>query len=517
MWKELSPIDTIPQNRPVSRSIGKREFLVVRNGDTVAVCGGICPHNGVSLFAGSLDGEILICPCHHGRFNLQTGKNLTPPAMDPLTVYANMVEEGVLYVGKPLSQYIAPTDVAGDEVYVIIGGGPAGLSCAESLRNEGFLGQVVIISEEIEPPYDRTRLSKSFSAKKDDLAPLLRDPDYLAFRSIQLLSGLAAVQIDPEGHKVILSDGRALTYTNLCIATGAVAAKLDIPGNHLRGVCTLRSLDDGVEFSKLLKDATNVVVVGAGFVGLESAAAIRDRGLPVSIVAPEALPMETVLGPEIAAKLVELHGQNGVQWKLGKSVVRVLGSSHAEGVELADGGILQTDLVLFAVGARPATGFLGRSVAQREHSIVVNEGFCTNRQDIYAAGDVATFPHPMTGVPTRIGHWTTAVSQGKLAALSMLGKKQAYREVPFFWSEQYTEIIKAVGICDTDKQRLVIPGKHRNRIFVGFFAENRLTGAAGIGFEKSILQMDILLTNNRAVNREEVEKIVNDNNPGGAF
>jgi NADPH-dependent 2,4-dienoyl-CoA reductase/sulfur reductase-like enzyme len=324
---------------------------------------------------------------------------------------------------------------------VILGGGAAGAVAAETLRREGYAGAITIVDAGPSAPYDRPNLSKDYLAGSapEEWIPLHPDSWY-AEQRIELVLGRRATAIDVPGRQLALDDGTTRPYGALLIATGADPVTLTYENAGQR-VHYLRSLADSRALIAAAERARRAVVLGASFIGLEVAASLRARGVEVTVVGPEARPLERVLGPELGDHVRALHEQHGVAFRLGQTATAI-----GEGdVTLQSGERLPADLVVAGVGVRPNTQLAEEAGLATERGILVDEYLRTSAPGIYAAGDVARWPDPHSGERIRVEHWVVAQRQGQTAARNILGRAERFEAVPFFWSQHYDVAIAYVG------------------------------------------------------------------------
>ncbi len=323
-----------------------------------------------------------------------------------------------------------------------MGSGAAGNAAAEALRREGYGGKIVMLDPEGEIPYDRPNLSKDYLAGNapEEWIPL-HPPEFYEEKKIELMNGVRATAIDAKGKTVALSDGRSLTWGALLLATGAEPIRLPIPGADRPHVHLLRSLADSRALIEAAKTAKQAVVVGASFIGLETAAALRAREVEVTVVAPEDRPLAKILGPELGDFIRSLHEEHGVTFKLGRKPASV----EEDAVTLDDGSSLPADLVVFGVGVRPRVELAQTAGLDVDNGVLVSEYLETSAPGIFAAGDIARWPDPYSGERIRVEHWVVAERQGQTAALNILGKRERYDDGPFFWSQHYDVSISYVG------------------------------------------------------------------------
>jgi len=325
---------------------------------------------------------------------------------------------------------------------VILGGGAAGFACAEMLRREGFGGAVTIISADESAPYDRPNVSKDYLAgtAPEEWMPL-RPPEFYTSHNIDLRLRTDATAIDVAGQRVMLASGEAVAYTKLLIATGAEPVRLEVPGGNLPHVRTLRSLADSRAIIADAKPGSRAVIVGASFIGLEAAAALRQRQVEVHVVAPEARPMERVLGPAMGDFVRSLHESHGVVFHLARTVAAI----DARIVQLSDATRIEADLVVAGIGVRPRVALAEKAGLALDRGVLVDEYLETSARGVFAAGDIASWPDPYSGERLRIEHWVVAERQGQCAARNILGRRERFAEVPFFWSQHYEVRIDYVG------------------------------------------------------------------------
>jgi 3-phenylpropionate/trans-cinnamate dioxygenase ferredoxin reductase subunit len=418
--------------------------ILVRRGGEVFAVGATCTHYGGPLAEGLVVGDTVRCPWHHACFSLRTGAVLRAPALNNLPCWRVEHHDSKVFAREeyhraapaPLPSASVPASV------IVIGGGAAGHAAAETLRREGYTGAVTILSADTAPPCDRPNLSKDYLAgtAQPDWIPL-RPPEFYAQHHIRLQLGVRVAAIQPQAHAVVLADGTLLNYGALLLATGAEPIRLDVPGGSLPHVHVLRTLADSDAIIAHAATVRRCLVVGASFIGLEVAAALRARGLEVHVVAPEARPMEHIMGAAISDMVRALHEAHGVIFHLGATVTSI----REAAATLSTGEQLPADLVVFGVGVRPALALAMQAGLAVDRGVLVDEFLRTSAPDIYAAGDIARWPDRLGGERVRVEHWVVAQRQGQTAARNMLGQQLAFDAVPFFWSQHYDTSIVYVG------------------------------------------------------------------------
>jgi NADPH-dependent 2,4-dienoyl-CoA reductase/sulfur reductase-like enzyme/nitrite reductase/ring-hydroxylating ferredoxin subunit len=432
--------------------VGTEAVLLARRGVEFFAIDATCTHYHGPLAEGIVAGDTVRCPWHHACFSLRTGEALRAPALSPVACWAVEVTDGKVHVRTRKTAAPAarrgPGEASGPPPgrIVIVGGGAAGFAAAEMLRREQFEGSIVMLSDEAEPPLDRPNLSKDYLAgtAPEDWLPL-RPSEFYAEQDIDLRLGVKVAGIDPKSRKVALADGQTLAFDRLLLATGAEPNRLAIPGSPALPVYTLRSLADCRAIVERAAGGRRAVVVGASFIGLEVAAALRTRSLQVDVVAPEARPMERILGAQMGDFVRRLHEEHGVRFQLGETLQAIDGAR----VVLKSGRTLDADLVVAGVGVRPRVELAQAAGLAADRGIAVDAYLETRAPGVYAAGDIARWPDPRSGEPIRVEHWVVAQRQGQTAARNMLGYREKFDAVPFFWSQHYDVPINYVGHAET--------------------------------------------------------------------
>jgi NADPH-dependent 2,4-dienoyl-CoA reductase/sulfur reductase-like enzyme/nitrite reductase/ring-hydroxylating ferredoxin subunit len=441
-------VDDLASGQMLLGHVGEEPVLLARQRDEFFAIGATCSHYGGPLAEGLIVGETVHCPWHHARFCLRSGEAVGAPAFNPMSCWRVEQQDGKVFVREKAgsTDRETPRKRAGadgqPQRIVIVGGGAAGFAAAEMLRRDGFAGDVTLLSADSDPPYDRPNCSKDYLAGSapEDWMPL-RPSDFYERQSIDLQLRAEVTAIDAKARQVALADGRTVTFDKLLLATGAEPVRLNIPGADQSHVHVLRSLADSRAIIARAKAARHAVVIGASFIGLEAAAALRARNIEVHVVAPEQRPLERVLGGEFGDFIKALHEQHGVVFHLGETATAIDGAN----VRLKGGAVLAADLVVVGVGVRPRLQLAERAGLKIDRGVVVNDHLETSAPGIFAAGDIARWPDPYSGESLRIEHWVVAERQGQAAARNMLGQGEPFSEVPFFWSQHYDVPINYIG------------------------------------------------------------------------
>lgn len=425
--------------------VGSDKVLLARAGEDVLAVDAACTHYGGPLGQGLLVGNTVRCPWHHACFDLNTGEAVRAPALDPLSCWRVERTNGRIFVrGRQSGAANARRGSAAcaDGPVVIVGGGAAGFAAAEMLRREGFGGEVILLSADDEPPYDRPNLSKDYLAgtAPEQWIPL-RPRSFYPASGIDLRLGTNATRIDLASRRVLLESGDSVGFKQLLIATGAEPIRLGIRGADLPHVHTLRSLADCRRIIQRANRSRRAVIVGASFIGLETAAALRRRNIEVHVVAPEPCPLERVLGPALGEFIRALHESHGVVFHLG----RMLTTIDSKEVRLDSGSRVPADIVLIGIGVRPRVELAEGAGLAIDRGVLVDEHLETSAPGIYAAGDIARWPDVASGEQLRSEHWVVAERHGQTVARNMLGRRERFAAVPFFWTQQYDVSIDYVG------------------------------------------------------------------------
>ncbi len=437
------PARALADGAMLAGHVGDEAVLLARVGGEVFAVGAVCTHYSGPLAEGILVGDTVRCPWHHACFSLRSGEALRAPALNPIQCWKVETADGRIRVTERLTPPGPRAAPAGaPRSIVIVGGGAAGAAAAEQLRKEGYAGPVTLLMAEPHAPVDRPNLSKDYLAGTAEEAWVtLRPPEFYAEHDITLRAGVEVTALDTDARRVTLAGGETVEYGSCLLATGAEPVHLAIPGADLPHVHYLRTLADSRAIIAGTQTARRAVVIGASFIGLEAAASLRARKLDVTVVAPDRRPLERVLGPELGDFIRGVHEEHGVQFRLGTRPASIAAGS----VRLEDGTELPADLVVIGVGVRPRTALAEAAGLALDRGVVVNEFLETSARGVFAAGDIARWPDARSGERIRVEHWVVAERQGQTAARNLLGRRERFDAVPFFWSLHYDVGISYVG------------------------------------------------------------------------
>ena len=370
------------------------------------------------------------------------------------------------------------------ENFVIVGASLAGAKTAEALRDLGFSGRITLIGAEQHLPYERPPLSKGYLAGSAEREKAFVHPEsWYAEHDVELRLNSTASRLDRDARVVELSDGAQVGYDMLLLATGASPRTLPVPGADAEGVHLLRTLDDSDRLRALLPTISRLVVIGAGWIGLEVAAAARQAGVEVTVVESAELPLLRVLGPEVARVFADLHIQRGVDFRFNASLTEICASDgRASGVRLGDGTVIETDAVLVAVGVTPNSQLAEAAGLSVDNGILLDSSLCSSDWRIFAAGDVANSMNALFNKHIRVEHWANALNQPKTAAASMLGQRAHYDQLPYFFTDQYDLGMEYVGYVDPgDYDQVVFRGDVPGREFIAFWLkDNRVLAGMNV-------------------------------------
>jgi NADPH-dependent 2,4-dienoyl-CoA reductase/sulfur reductase-like enzyme/nitrite reductase/ring-hydroxylating ferredoxin subunit len=484
------------EGRMLRGRIDGEDAVVLRSGNEVFAVGAHCSHYHGPLAEGHVVGDTLRCPWHHACFSLRSGAALRAPALDAIACWrveqigeSAFVRERIASPESTRGAARVPL-AARPRSVAIVGGGAAGLACADRLRREGYDGSLTLLSADAAPPCDRPNLSKDYLAgtAPEDWIPL-RPAAWYADQGIDLKLASRVDSIDLAQKRLRLAGGEELSADAVLLATGADPVRLDIPGAAPAMVHYLRSFADSRAIVAAAGGAKQAVVIGASFIGLEVAAALRQRGIEVHVVGPEPVPLERVLGRVLGEFVRRLHESHGVIFHLGCTVTRV----EDKVTVLSDGARVGADFLVAGVGVRPSLQLAESAGLAIDRGVAVNSFLETSAPGVFAAGDVARWPDPRTGQRIRVEHWVVAQRQGQVAALNILGTRTPFTAVPFFWSQHYDVAINYVGHAEGIDAVDVEGSPDARDCAASFRRGDRVLALATIGRDRQSLEAEVAM------------------------
>ncbi|WP_413560928.1 FAD-dependent oxidoreductase [Bdellovibrio sp. HCB209] len=496
--------ELIQEGETLLGHVGDKAVMLAKVEGEIYAVGANCTHYGGPLNQGLLVGHHIHCPWHHSSFNVKTGEAEKAPALVPISCWHTEVRDGKIFVtGK---KTIPRPTLRGTETQqvVIIGGGAAGTACASMLRRQGFAGTVQMVSHDDSIPYDRTNLSKDYLSGNapEEWLPILKN-QFFQKNKIQMNLRVAAIKIDSIKRQVLLSDGKILGYDKLLLATGGEPVKPPIPGIDRDHVFMLRTLTDCRRIIEKCDNSKSVVVIGAGFIGLEVAASLKQRGVDVHVVAPEDMPLMKTLGVHVGSYLKKAHESHGVRFHLGHTVKEI----HEAHVVLDDHTEIPCDFIVVGVGINPNLELARQAGCEIDHGVLVNDSLETSVPGIFAAGDIARWPDPRSLRPIRVEHWEVAERHGQIAACNMLGAKVKYQDVPFFWTQQFDKILCYIGFSDRFDRMDLLGSPEGDDFAVVYYEDDRVAAFLTVGRDLENLKVEQAL---QRIDYNKVEDIIRD-------
>ncbi|MGO9567701.1 MAG: FAD-dependent oxidoreductase [Desulfomonilaceae bacterium] len=508
----LARTDELQDGEMKAFSFGENKVLLSKIAGKFYAVGGLCPHYGASLDEGILHDSTIVCPWHHAAYDAKTGDLLEPPSLDALPSYEVTIqgENVVLKLPEDLPDRRVPFMTRHDpkadhRLFAIVGAGAAGNAAAQTLREDGFKGRIIMITREESVPYDRPMLSKEFmeGAAEEESVPL-RSKAFYEDHDIELMFQTEVRRVDIPNKLITFENDKTLAYDAILLASGGSPKPLVVPGAELKNIFTLRSFEDSKEIVQAGQNASHVVVIGSGFIGMETAHSLTKRKIPVTVISLAETPFQNALGKEVGKLFQKLHEKAGVRFEMRAKVAKFEGNESVRAVVLENGERISADLVVVGMGVRPATDFLHGIGLLPDGSLAVDE-FFRAAEDVYAAGDIATFPLPHTGEKVRIEHWRTAQQHGRVAGHNMAGKKVAYTSVPFFWTNQVDLYFRYVGYAK-EWDEIIINGDLDSQDFIAYYVKNsKVYAAAGNNREKEMAAIEVLMGLNKMPSPKELK------------
>jgi NADPH-dependent 2,4-dienoyl-CoA reductase/sulfur reductase-like enzyme/nitrite reductase/ring-hydroxylating ferredoxin subunit len=519
----VAKVSEVPVDQMKEFALGDGKVLVVNHKGQLSAVGNKCTHLGAPLVKGAFCEGRIRCPWHGAAFNSATGDIEDFPGLDSLPCYkVRVVNENIVVAAKKSeikpskrTKAMVEYNINDKRLFLIIGGGAAGVTCAETLRQVGYKGKILVLSKEKYLPYDRTKLSKGTAFQVDKL--LLRPEEFYAQHHIEFKLGVEVIELDPEKKSVILRSGETITYDRCLVATGGVPRTLPVIGMNSKNIFILRDIDDARKVMEGTRDK-HVVIVGSSFIGMETASIIVKNCKSVVVLGMEKVPFERVLGTEIGAVLQKFHEKNGIQFKM-EAVVAEFKTENdlVTAVVLKNGDVLPCEAVVLGAGIVPATSFVkptgGIKIHPRDKSIICDQ-YLQAADGVYAAGDIATFPYfGLNNKEIRVEHWGFAQTQGMIAAMNMMGQNVPLHNVPFFWTTIFGKSVRYSGFAlEYDE---VIIDKAENGFdpdvvtFVAFYAkDNRVVAACAMNRDPVVSQVAELIHHNKMPSASEIKDCI---------
>lgn len=493
-------------------TVGDQKALLVRTQGQYSAVGSRCSHYNAPLIKGTLVGNRVRCPFHGACFNVKTGDIEEYPGLDSLPSYRVEVVDGSVYVSikkNSLTRRVKEMCRMVPEIkhtIVLVGGGPASLVCAETLRQNCYQGRIIIITKDTLSPFDKPKLSKALSV--DSSSILLRSSDFYQQYGIEVWTQKEVVSINPAEKVVKLNDGSLQQYDQLLISTGCRARPLSCPGSDLKGVKLLQSHEDAQEIhnSGLGKKA---VIIGASFIGMEVASYLSDKSASVAIIGTTSFPYEHSLGPEIGKMSMQMLEEKQVKFYMNDKVTELRGEDgKVKEVVLKSGTVLEADLVIAGIGVIPNSDFLSGSKVEVDSrkAVIVDKFMRTNIADIFSAGDVASFPLTIRGDQVvNIGHWQMSQAHGRVAALNMLNIPTKIESVPFFWTVLLGKSIRYTGYGEGYTE-IIFKGKVEERKFLAFYIKDDVVvAAASLMFDPAVARIAELMASGQTLTKAQAQ------------
>ncbi|XP_071946293.1 apoptosis-inducing factor 3-like [Antedon mediterranea] len=509
---KVCKVDDLKDGEMKEVEVSSGKALLIREHGEFSAIGHKCSHYGAPLIKGVLSNGHVRCPWHGACFNSKTGDIEESPGLDSVPKFDVKVEGDDVIVtcnNKESHKRIKEMTCQSpdeDKKILIIGGGAAATTCAETLRQEGFKGQLVMATKEGHVPYDRPKLSKALDATADSLA--LRKADFFSVYDIDVKTSMEAVSVDTMLNSVKFQNGESLVYDTLVVATGGKPRKLTIPGADLENVCLLRTPEDGNHIVANAK-GKNVVIIGASFIGVEVAAYLANKASSVTIVGRSTVPYEASLGKDIGGALQKLCEEKNVKFIMNNGVTELKGEEgKLREAVLKDGQTIAADVCVVGIGVTPSTEFLKDSgvVMNDRGAVIVDKTMKTNKDNIYAAGDIVEFPLSIADdAKVSIGHWQMAHAHGRTAALNVLDQETEVKSVPYFWTQIFGKSVRFAGYSN-GMDDVIIDGSLEELKFVAYYTKgDRVVAAASMNSDPVVSQFAEFLLSDQDVLKSELQ------------
>ncbi|XP_051535924.1 apoptosis inducing factor mitochondria associated 4 isoform X2 [Myxocyprinus asiaticus] len=492
--------------------VGCQKILVVRNKGEFTAVGGLCTHYGAPLIKGALLGDRVRCPFHGACFNTKTGDIEEFPGLDSLPRYKVKVEDGKVYVTadkRKLNKRVKKMCgrvLAVSYTVVLIGGGPASLQCAETLRQNDYGGRIIMVTKDEQLPLDKTKLSKAMNIEIDKI--LLRQSDFLQQYGIEVWTKKEVMSVDTDAKTVTFKDGTIQHYDQLLISTGGSARPLQCPGAELQNVKLLQNYNDAIEIHQM-SAGNRAVIIGTSFIGMEVAAYLSDKAASVTIIGNSKFPYQASLGPDIGKMTMQMLEEKNVKFYMSNGVTEIRGQNgKVKEVVLKHGEVLPADIVIVGIGVIPNSDFLKETSVEIDsrNAVVVDKFMRTNIPDVFAAGDVVSFPLPLVGHKRiNIGHWQLAQAHGRIAGLSMLKQQVPINTVPYFWTMLLGKSIRYTGYGEGYTE-IVFKGSTEERKFLAFYIKGEeVVAAASLNFDPAVSKLAEMLKMGKRISKAQAQ------------
>jgi NADPH-dependent 2,4-dienoyl-CoA reductase/sulfur reductase-like enzyme/nitrite reductase/ring-hydroxylating ferredoxin subunit len=461
------------------------EILLTRINDQFYATEAYCPHYGAPLETGTLIDKKIICPWHHAKFNIQNGELINPPALDGIASFEIKVEgDDVILISQNQSKNKDSKKSRKDETFLIIGGGAAGNAAAVKLRELGFDGHLIIVTADSELPYDRTSLSKDFL--KGDMDPEwlpLKPSDYYKKNNIEIILEQKVKNVDAEKRIVELKNKTRLEYDKLLVASGSEPNTFHSDQIESKNIYTLRTQHDAEQILNASKNAKDIVIIGASFIGMEVAENLNKDNRKINVIAPETVPFQNTFGEDVGQFIKDKNEKNGLTFYSGQQVKEFEGNGSIDKVILSSGETVKTDLVIVGVGVHPVTNFMPHFNKATDGGLITDE-YLQVENDVFAAGDIAKFPYSNNDKLIRVEHWRVAQQLGMIAAYNMLDFKKKINIIPFFWTNMAGFHIRYVGHSENWDETVMKGDLNKGNILVFYIKDKEIEAVLGINKDK---------------------------------
>ncbi|XP_029111504.1 apoptosis inducing factor mitochondria associated 4 [Scleropages formosus] len=514
LTEEVCHESDLQEGQMMEVEVGQHKVLLVRSGGVYSAIGNSCTHYGAPLSKGALSGGRVRCPWHGACFNVKTGDIEEYPGLDCVAHHKVTIENNKVYVSAKIKSLKQPKRVkamgrrvpAITHTVLLVGGGPAALVCAETLRQENYGGRIIMITKDDLPPYDRTKLSKAMNTENDSI--LLRRMEFFHEYDIEVWMNKEVKFVNTDKKTVMLNDSSQHHYDQLLIATGSRARDLECPGADLENVTLLRVPEDA---RKIHHGSINcrAVIIGSSFIGMEVASYLADKAASVTVIGSSKFPYERILGPEVGMITMQILQEKKVKFYMKDCVTEIKGENgKVKEVILKSGVVLPADIVIAGIGVIPNSEFLfGSSVNLDSRNMVIVDKFMkTNVPDVFSAGDVTSFPlAAYENQRVSLGHWHLAQTQGRVAALNMLNKPAEMKSVPFYWTVLAGKSIRYAGYGEGYTQ-VILKGKVEELKFLAFYVkDDEVVAAASLNSDPAVSQFAERIAAGKQTTKEQAE------------